>query len=345
MIATFKNSSSTALVGLLLLGAGCGPEADATGASAGDGERPSIAVTTNILGDVVGELVGDQADVITIMPVGADPHSFQASAQEVDLLLSADALITNGGNFEEGLLDVIDSALDADVAIYEAVEAVDTISFVEDGHRHDEEEHGHGEESEHDEEPEHDEDADHNEEHGHDGADPHFFTDPIRMSEAVRGIADFLNAEVSRLDEAALDAATDRYVGELEALDAEVTEMVAAIAEERRILVTNHEVFGYFADRYGFEVVGAVIPGGTTVESASARDIARLAELIEAEGVPAIFADTSSSDDLAETLASEVGDIDVVELFSESLGEPGSEGDTYLEMVRTNASRISAALR
>ena len=164
------------------------------------------------------------------------------------------------------------------------------------------------------------------------------------MADAVQGIADFLTAEVDGLDQEALDAAVDDYLADLAELDAEVEELVAAIPEDRRILVTNHEVFGYFADRYGFEVVGAVIPSGSTAEGASAGELAELAELIEAEGVPAIFADTSSTSDVAETLADEVGGIEVIELFSESLGESGSEGATYLEMVRTNATRISAAL-
>ncbi len=110
------------------------------------------------------------------------------------------------------------------------------------------------------------------------------------------------------------------------------------------MLVTNHEVFGYFADRYGFELVGAVIPGGGTNDSVSAGELAALAELIEAEGVPAIFADTSSPDELVQTLADEVGNIAVVELYSESLGGPDSEGATYLAMVRTNGERISEAL-
>ena len=141
-----------------------------------------------------------------------------------------------------------------------------------------------------------------------------------------------------------LDAAADAYIAELEALDAEITELVAAIPEERRVLVTDHEVFGYFADQYGFEVVGAVIPSGSTVDGTSAGDLAELAELIEAEGVPAIFANTSSRQDVVEALAAEAGDVEVVELYAESLGDAGSEGGTYLDMVRTNATRISAAL-
>jgi zinc/manganese transport system substrate-binding protein len=134
------------------------------------------------------------------------------------------------------------------------------------------------------------------------------------------------------------------YIAQLEALDAEVEGLLVAIPSDRRVLVTNHEVFGYFADRYGFEVAGTIIPGGSTADGADARALAELAELIEHEGVPAIFADTSSSGELAATLADEVGDIGVVELFSESLGSDGSDGATYLDMVRTNATRIANAL-
>ena len=97
-------------------------------------------------------------------------------------------------------------------------------------------------------------------------------------------------------------------------------------------------MFGYFADRYGFEIIGAVIPGGSTTDGASAGELAELAEQIEAEGVPAIFADTSSSEAWLDSLAGEVGDVAVVELYSESLGEPGSDGATYVEMIRSNAN-------
>ena len=110
-------------------------------------------------------------------------------------------------------------------------------------------------------------------------------------------------------------------------------------------MVTNHEAFGYFADRHEFEVVGTVIPSGSTGGAPSAGELAELVEIIEAEGVPAIFGDTSAPSDVAEALAAEVGgDVQGVELYTESLGEPGSDGETYIAMVVTNAERISGAL-
>ena len=134
------------------------------------------------------------------------------------------------------------------------------------------------------------------------------------------------------------------YLDALEALDAEVEALVATVPPDDRLLVTNHEVFGYFADRYDFEVVGAIIPGGSTLAEPSAAELADLVRQIDERGVPAMFAETSSPTRLAEALAAEGADVEVVELYSESLGEPGSPGDTYLGMVRTNAERIAAAL-
>ncbi len=349
----------TVLVAVGLLLAACGSDDGGTQAAAPaaptEGDRPTVVVTTNILGDVMDELIGDQADVITIMPVGADPHDFQPSAQEVDQILEADALIVNGSDFEEGLIDVIESASESGVPTFEATSSVETIEFGAGGHDEHEDEHGDEEhdgedgdeehsDEEHGDEEEHADEDEHEDEHGHDGADPHFFTDPTRMADAVEGVAAFLTAEVDGLDIDAVEAAVAAYTAELEALDAEIAALVETIPSERRVLVTNHEVFGYFADRYGFEVVGTVIPGGTTVESASAGELVALVEVIESEGVPAIFTDVSASSALAETLAAEVGDVDIVELYTESLGEADSDGATYLEMVRSNASRISAAL-
>lgn len=308
-----------AVAALALIAAACGDGED----TAASGDLPTVVVTTNILGDVVTQLTGGAVEVVTVMPVGADPHDFQASAQQADAMRTAEVLIINGESFEEGLLDVIEGAEADGVAIYAAMSAVSSIEFGEGGA------------------DDHDED----EGHDHSGADPHFFTDPIRVAAAVDGIAAFLIANVEGIDADAVTAAAEAYHEKLESLDAEIAALVDGIPAENRVLITNHEVFGYFADRYGFEVAGAIIPGGSTLDGTSAGDLAELAELITAEGVPAIFSDVSASDQLAQTLADEVGgSIAVVELFTESLGDADSEGSTYIDMVRTNATRIAEAL-
>ena len=277
--------------------------------TAGEGEdgRPTIVVTTNILGDVVAAIVGDNAEVSVVMPVGSSPHDFQASAREAAAIRSADLLVVNGGGFEEGLLDVIEGAENDGVPVVEGLAAVEGLD-------------------------------------GETAVDPHFFTDPARMGVAVESIAKAVIDEIPSIDSDAIGDLTESFLAELERLDAEIEAQVATIPPADRVLVTNHEVFGYFADRYDFEVVGTVVPGGNTSDAGSGRALAELAEVIRERGVPAIFADTSSPDELARTLATEVGDVDVVELFSESLGGPGSGAATYVEMMRTNARRIVEAL-
>jgi len=291
---------------LALALAACGDDDGAAGAS---GDRPHVVVTTNVLGDVVSELVGDEADVEVIMPPGVAPHEFQASAEQVAAMRDADVLITNGAGFEEGLTETIEAAEQDGVPTFAAINAVDTLQLEGDG-----------------------------------GTDPHFFTDPARMAAAAQGIADFLVDEVPGLDTPAFAHQAGATVDELHALDAEVERTLSVVPGSRRTLVTNHEVFGYFADRYGFDVVGAVIPAGTTQAEPSAEQLDELAHTIEEQHVPAIFVETSSPTRLADALADEVGDVDVVELFSESLGDEGSGGETYAAMMRTNARRIADAL-
>ena len=176
------------------------------------------------------------------------------------------------------------------------------------------------------------------------GDDPHLWTDPSRMATGVEALGARL-AELDGIDADAVQAQAGEYVAELEALDTEMEATLDVVPPERRLLVTNHEVFAYFADRFDFEVVGAVIPSLTTGAQASAADLDDLAALIDETGVPAIFAETTGSTELADALAGEVGDVEVVELFTESLGDEGSGAETYLEMMRTNADLVAGALR
>ncbi len=291
---------------LTLALAACG---DDDGAASASGDRPQVVVTTNVLGDVVSELVGDEAEVEVIMPPGVAPHEFQASAKQVAAMRDADVLVINGAGFEEGLTETIEAAEQDGVPTFAAIDAVDTLQLEGDG-----------------------------------GTDPHFFTDPARMAAAAQGIADFLVDEVPDLDTPVFARQARDTIDELHALDAELERTLSVVPSHRRTLVTNHEVFGYFADRYGFDVVGAVIPAGTTQAEPSAEQLDELAHTIEEQHVPAIFVETSSPTRLADALADEVGHVDVVELFSESLGDEGSGGETYAAMMRTNAGRIADAL-
>ena len=342
-------------------------------------EKPLIVVTTNILGDVVGKAVGDLFDVETIMPPGADPHVFQASAKQVDRMMKADLLVVNGANFEEGLLDVIKGAESDGVKVFEAIDSVDPLedNDKEEGHDdHDEEGHDDHDEEGHDDHDEeghddhdkeeghddHDEEGhddhdkeeghdDHDEEghddhHGHDhgGVDPHFFTDPGRMAQVVKQLSDFLVLNFPEIDEKDLVSHMTDYSKKLEDLDSEVMQTLSSIPTGSRVMVTNHEVFAYFAESYEFEILGTIIPSSSTLSNTSAKDLVDLAEKMKAEGVPAVFVDASSSDALAEALAGEVDGVKVVSLFSESLGAEDTAGSTYIDMVRTNSELIASAL-
>lgn len=283
-----------------------------TGCAADADDRPVVVVSTNILGDVVEQVVGDQAEVVTLMRPDADPHSFEISAQEAARIRTADLVVSNGLGLEEGLQQHLDAAREDGVPTFVAGDAVDVLAYA-------------------------DGDAA--------GApDPHFWTDPARMRDVVDG----LETALTGLDDIDADAVRERaddYRAEVDAVDAELTDAFAAIPDEQRALVTNHHVFGYLAERYDFRVVGAVIPGGTTLAAPSAADLADLVAAVEDTGVRAIFAESSSPDRLVQALAEEAGvEVEVHELFTESLTAPGGGAEDYLSMLRVNAERITAGL-
>ena len=275
-------------------------------------DGPLVVVSTNILGDVVTELVGEEAEVVTLMRPNADPHSFEISAREASRLHSADLVVSNGLGLEEGLQQHLDAAAAEGVATFVAGDAIDVLDYREG-----------------------------------DAAgmpDPHFWTDPARMADVVDALVPVLS-ELPGVDTAAVAAQADAYADEIAALDAEMTEAFSAIPTDTRALVTNHHVFGYLAERFGFRVIGAVIPGGTTLAAPSASDLADLVSAVEETGVPAIFAESSSPDRLMRALADEADvHVYVVELYTESLTEPGGGADTYLTMMRANTERIAAGL-
>ncbi|MBS3177348.1 MULTISPECIES: zinc ABC transporter substrate-binding protein AztC [unclassified Pseudoclavibacter] len=279
----------------------------------GTDDRPEIVVTTNILGDVVTELVGDQATVTTLMRPGADPHSFSLSAQEAASIENADLVVSNGLGLEEGVAQHLTQVDAAGIPHFVASDAFEPLAYTEG-------------------------DAE-----GMD--DPHFWTDPARMSAVVDALSRQLSTDVDGLDQAALDASVADYSGQLDELDTWMQAQFDTIPSASKSLVTNHHVFGYLADRFGFTIVGTVIPGGTTLAAPSAADFAELSADITTAGVSTIFADASSPDDLARALANEAGiDVRVEPLFTESLTPAGGGAESYLEMMRANTERITSGL-
>jgi zinc/manganese transport system substrate-binding protein len=217
----------------------------------------------------------------------------------------------------------------------------------DDGHSHDDDQNGHGHDEDEDENGHgHDDEGDG---HGHGPEDPHFWHDPIRMADAAHLIAAEL-ADVSEVVDAdEWEARARGYEEEILAVHEEVEQILAEVPDEHRKLITNHDSFGYLAARYDFEVLGTVVPGATTDAETNPGDFAELIQTLEEAQVPAIFSENIESDRLSEQLASEVLgrsdlEVEVIELFSDALGEPGSGGETYLGMLRTNAERIADGL-
>ena len=276
------------------------------GAPSGDG-RPLIVATTTVVGDLVAHVVGDQVRVEVLMPVGADPHDFETSAQQAASLRQADLVVASGLGLESGLVDALEAAGEDGTPILELGPALDPRPLGDDP-----------------------------------GVpDPHWWLDPIRAARAVRLIGQRLG-EIAPGDWA---SRADNYAKELEALDGELRSTLSVIPAARRTLITSHAAFGYFAERYGFTVIGVLVPGGSTQAAPDPRQLAALAAVIRAAGVPAIFGETTLPTNVADALAAEVGEeVRVVVLYTGSLGEPGSGADTYVGMLRTDAERIAEAL-
>ncbi|MGW4456414.1 zinc ABC transporter substrate-binding protein AztC [Streptomyces albidoflavus] len=284
-----------------------------TGCSAEQRHRPSVVVTTNILGDLTRNVVGDEAEVTVLMQPGADPHSFGVSAPQAAAMEQADLLVHNGLGLEENVLRHVEAARESGVPTLAVGESVDPMAYT-----------------------------------GGESAgqpDPHFWTDPVRVREAVRLIGDHVVRHVAGVDAGAVEKNTERYRAELAGLHEAMRDAFGSVPADKRRLVTNHHVFGYLADRYGFRVVGAVIPSGTTLASPSASDLDSLATAVRKAGVTAIFADSSQPNRLAQVLKRESGiDVDVVPLFSESLTPKGQGAATYLQMMRANTEAITEGL-
>ncbi len=178
--------------------------------------------------------------------------------------------------------------------------------------------------------------------HGHGPLDPHFWFDPNRVSDAVIEIA----TRLAILDPAGVETYTANataYVAQLQELHAWTEQQLSGIPNEDRILITSHDSLSYFAVVYGFEVVGTVIPGGTTETESSAEQLAELIEIVEHEGVQAIFGETTVSERIARAVAEETG-AGFYSLYSGSLGAAGSGADTFLTMIRSNVEIIAEAL-
>jgi ABC-type Zn uptake system ZnuABC Zn-binding protein ZnuA len=274
-----------------------------------------VAVET-FLADIVQNVAGDRLNVGVLMPLGADPHSFEPTPQDIVRVAKSDVLVVNGAGFEEFLSPLLQNAGGKRLVIEASAGLIQRTPGTGEGVSRGD---------------------------THEG-DPHFWLNPINVIRYVENIRDGL----IQADPAGKDIYTrnaEIYIAQLNDLDSWIADQVAQIPAEKRLLVTNHESFGYFADRYGFRVIGTIIPSVSTSSSPSAKQLAALIDQIKASGVPAIFLETGSNPQLAEQIAGETGVRVVSDLYTHSVSAADGPAPTYIELMRYNAKQVVEALK
>jgi ABC-type Zn uptake system ZnuABC Zn-binding protein ZnuA len=269
---------------------------------------PVVLTSTTFLADIARNVAGERVEVESLLPVGADPHSYQPTPQDVAKIEQSKLLIINGAEYEDFLEPLLENA----GGEREVIEASAGLSPRTDA------------ESEH-------------------GIDPHLWLDPNNVIIYVENIREALT-HFDPDGAAIYKSNADAYVAQLKDLDVWINEQVSQIAPEKRLLVTNHEALGYFADRYGFTVIGAVVPSVSSDASPSAQQMAELIDQIKASGTPALFLDEVENPALAQQIADETGVKVVEDLHLESLTD-GPPAATYIDMMKHNVTRIVEALK
>jgi ABC-type Zn uptake system ZnuABC Zn-binding protein ZnuA len=268
----------------------------------------NVLASTTFLADIAQNVAGDRVKVESLLPIGSDPHSYQAAPSDVAKIAESKILILNGLGYE-GFIDPLLQNAGGERLV---IEATAGLKPKEDGG-------------------------------GEHGVDPHMWLDPNLVITYVENIRDGLikadpeGAEIYK-------ANADAYITQLKDLDKWIVEQVNTIPAERRLLMTNHEAMGYFAACYGFEVAGSVIPSFSSNAAPSAQETAGLIDGIKKLNAPAIFLDTADNDVLAKQIADETGVMIITDLHLESLTD-GMPAPTYIDMMKDNVSKIVKALK
>lgn len=294
--------ATAALAASALLFAGC------SGVSGGDDERLDVVATTTQVGDFVRQVGGDAVAVDQILQPNTDPHEYEPRPSDVVATAEAELVFTSGDELDEWIGEVVsDSGSEARV-----VDLGATVPVQLPGEQSGEEASAH---------------------------DPHWWHDPRNAETAVREIERSLGA-ADPAHRRAFERRAEAYLARLRALDAGIARCMESVPASRRKLVTDHDAFGYFAERYGVDVVGAVIPSQATQAQPSAKDLSALAGLIERDGVEAVFPESSLSPKVAETIAAQTGATAEYRLYGDTLGPTGSDGATYVQMEAANADSM-----
>lgn len=300
---------------------GTGTQTDSSESTVAPESTARIVVTNAVLGSVVQEVVGDDS-VSVIVPNGKDPHDYEPSAQDVAEMMNADLIVETGLAFDVGLDKTIDSARDKGVRVFTVADHVvlkDLEGDVVADHSEEEhDDHGH-------------------DDHGHEGADPHFLSDPETMKQMIPAL-------INELEEATgkqFSSSTEELIQMFETAHGEVQMVMASLGQTPCTLVTGHESLRYFADRYGCEIVGAIIPGASSTAEATAGALAELKEKAIKAEVRAIFVDEGTPSKVADQIASEVG-VGVYELVSHTVPDVGGYTAYVVEIANVIVEGLTA---
>jgi len=248
---------------------------------------------------------GDRVEVDAIVAPNADPHEFEPRPGDVKAVADAEIVVRSGGDLDDWLGDLLESA-GGDPTTVTLLDRVKPLA-------------------------------------GDDEVDPHWWQDPRNALLAAAAIRDTL-AKADPEGRARYEANAAAYLRRLRALDGAVARCVEQIPEAQRKLVTTHDALGYYARRYGLEVIGTVIPANTTQAQPSAGDTARLIDTIRRAKVRAIFAESSVEPKVEKAIARATGAVIGRPLWADGLGPAGSGGDTYLRAVAENTRAITEGL-
>jgi ABC-type Zn uptake system ZnuABC Zn-binding protein ZnuA len=288
-------SAPPAVVVLLLAVLFGGCRGDGTPA---DGASITAVATTTQVADLVRNVGGKRVAVDSILRPNSDPHEYEPRPSDAAALSEADVVFRSGGDLDDWLDDVVDSA----GGEAEQVTLIDSVK--------------------------------------RNGDDPHWWQSPRNAILAVAAIRAALT-EADPGGRRGYDRRAAAYTARLRRLDSEVSDCIGQIPADKRKLVTTHDALGYFADRYGIEVIGAVIPSLSTQAQPSAKDVGELVDQIKREGVEAIFPEASLSKRLEQAISREAGAAVGGQLWADTLGPAGSNGATYIEATRANAATLA----
>lgn len=325
---------SALLIGMLaLLAAACSPAS--TTSDTGDeplrlpivepmtaaGERLQVVATTSIIGDVVRQVGGEAIDLTVLMQPGQDPHSYQPGAADLTAVADADLIFMNGWNLEEALVgDLV--AIGREATLIPVSAGITPRLLSEDDDEHDGGSHVHG------------------------PVDPHVWQSVPNVIRWVENIRQVLSA-ADPANATRYETSAAAYSRSLQQLDEDLRAMLAAIPEDRRVLVTNHDNLGYFADAYGFEVAGTIIPSISSLAEPSAGELAKLIGAMRSRGICTLILEATAAGQVARTLKNELTDCDEVRLvllYADALGPPGSGAESYIGMMQTNAAALVKGL-